>query len=296
MKDAFSQYHPVVNFLWFLTVILFTMFFMHPMYLGISLICSVAYAIYLNGKKSFWFLIKYMIPLMLVTALLNPAFNHRGVTIIGYLWSGNPITLESIIYGMASATMLVSVICWFSCFNTVVTSDKTIYLFGRIVPSLSLLLSMTMSFVPRFKHKLKAITNGQRAMGRDPSKVKYIVKISNVVKIMSILITGALENAIITADSMKSRGYGIKGRTVFSIFHFTRRDKLVLIIVIYLGLFILWVAISGYLSYQFFPSRKGMIYTPLSVSAYMAYGLLCLIPLFINIMEDYKWKVIQSKI
>ena len=40
--------------------------------------------------------------------------------------------------------------------------------------------------------------------------------------------TWSLENAIETADSMKSRGYGLPGRTAFSIFRFDRRDKLAL--------------------------------------------------------------------
>lgn len=52
---------------------------------------------------------------------------------------------------------------------------------------------------------------------------------------LSILITWALENAIETSDSMRSRGYGLKGRTAFSIYHFTRKDKYVFGIMI--GLF-----------------------------------------------------------
>ena len=71
-----------------------------------------------------------MLPLLLLTALINPAFNHEGQTILTYLSNGNPITLESIVYGVAAAAMLVAVICWFSCYNSVMTSDKFVYLFG----------------------------------------------------------------------------------------------------------------------------------------------------------------------
>lgn len=42
---------------------------------------------------------------------------------------------------------------------------------------------------------------------------------------LSILVTWALENAIETSDSMRSRGYGLKGRTAFSIYKFTKKDK-----------------------------------------------------------------------
>ena len=52
------------------------------------------------------------------------------------------------LYGLASAALLSATLLWFTCYNTVMTSDKFIYLFGRVIPALSLVLSMTMRFVP----------------------------------------------------------------------------------------------------------------------------------------------------
>lgn len=54
---------------------------------------------------------------------------------------------------------------------------------------------------------------------------RLIKRAKHGIKIMSILVTWALENAIDTADSMKDRGYGLPGRTAFSIYRFDRRDK-----------------------------------------------------------------------
>ena len=71
-----------------------------------------------------------MLPLLVITALINPAFSHQGVTILTYLPSGNPLTLESILYGIYAAFLLITVIAWFSCFNAVMTSDKFMYLSG----------------------------------------------------------------------------------------------------------------------------------------------------------------------
>src|SRR5690606_15261610 len=109
-----------------------------------------------------------MLPMLLFMAALNPLFNHQGVTILFYLErSGNPVTLESILYGISSAIMFVTVIMWFSCYNKVMTSDKFIYLFGRIMPKLSLLLSMTLRFVPRYIEKIREISYAQKCVGRD---------------------------------------------------------------------------------------------------------------------------------
>ena len=146
--NEFAKYHPLINFIYFTAVIVFSMIFVHPICLVTSLLCSVMYSVILNGKKALKF-IAMLLPLMLISALINPAFNHEGVTVIAYLPSGNPLTLESILYGIVAASMVATVICWFSCFNKIMTSDKFIYLFGRIIPSLSLILSMTFRFVPK---------------------------------------------------------------------------------------------------------------------------------------------------
>lgn len=111
---------------------------------GMSFIGAFVYSVLLRGYDGFRTNIKYMIPLILLTALINPAFSHQGVTILTYFPSGNPLTLESIMYGIMAAFMLVTVICWFSCFNCVISSDKMVYLFGKAAPVLSLILSMTL--------------------------------------------------------------------------------------------------------------------------------------------------------
>ena len=132
MRDTFSQFHPLVNFAYFLAVLLFAMFFMQPVCLIIAIVSSTAYAVYLSGRKAVMFSLKFMLPMFILAAVINPAFNHRGITILAYLPGGNPLTLESIIYGLAAGIMLVSVIQWFSCYNAVMTSDKFVYLLTTV--------------------------------------------------------------------------------------------------------------------------------------------------------------------
>lgn len=104
--------------------------------------------------------------MMLMTILINLAFNHEGATILAYLPSGNPLTRESILSGIAAAAMLAAVVTWFSCYTEIMTSDKFIYLFGRIRPALSLVLSMTLRFVPKFKEQFRVVSDAQGCMGR----------------------------------------------------------------------------------------------------------------------------------
>ncbi len=290
--NEFSKYHPIVNFTYFLCVLGFSMVFMHPITLCISLVVGFIYSVMLNGKKAIKFNLVYMIPLVFVTALINPAFNHEGMTILTYLPSENPLTLESIVYAVASAIMLWSVICHFSCANSIMTSDKFVYLFGKIVPALSLILSMVLRFVPKFKAQMKTVSTAQSYVGRDVSQGNIIDRAKNGIKILSIMITWSLENAIDTADSMKSRGYGLPNRTAYSNFRLGKRDIKALLYIIALSAYIIVVSLRGGLYFKYFPVIRGNF----DISVIMAYLLLFICPIIIEVKEAIKWKKLKSKI
>mgnify|MGYP003377785743 CR=1 FL=1 len=250
-----------MNFLYFGLVIAFTMFLMHPVSLAISLVSALVYAVYLNGRRAVRASLLYLLPMMAVAALVNPAFNHKGATILTYLPSGNPLTLESILYGVAAAAMLAAVITWFSCYTAVMTSDKFVYLFGRIIPALSLVIQ----------------------------------RLRNGITILSIMVTWSLENAIETADSMKSRGYGLPGRTAFSIYRFDSRDRAALAWLLYCGFFLFCGGMAKGFYWRYYPTAKGVPLTPLTVSLQLVYLALCLTPVILNMRADWAWHVLQKE-
>ena len=294
--SEFKTYHPIVNFIYFVFTIWFSCVFLHPLCLSISLAGGFAYSVMLKGRKAIKSNLIYMLPMLLMMALINPAFNHDGVTIIGYFPSGNPLTLESIIYGLCTAIMIVSVICHFSCFNEIMTSDKIIYLFGKIIPRMSLIISMTLRFVPRFLSHLKIITETQRIVGRDVNSGSIIKRAKHGLNILSIMTTWSLENAIDTADSMKSRGYGIAGRTAFSVFKFDKRDKKALACILILAMYTLAGNLSGAMYFSYFPYMKSADVSVYGVSVFLAYLLLCTCPIIIELWEVRRWKALRSKI
>lgn len=290
MSDTFSRYHPVVNFLFFALVLVFSMVLMHPVCLLISLLGAVLYVIQLNGRKGLRLSLRIALPVMLLAALVNPAFNHAGMTILTYLPTGNPLTLESILYGLAAGCMLCAVLLWFVCYNRVLTSDKFVYLFGRVIPALSLVLSMTLRFVPRFKQQMDVVRQAQFCIGRDASSGSVWQRARKAVTIFSIMVTWALENAIETADSMKSRGYGLKGRTAFSIFRIEERDRYALLWLGFCGVYLTCGAMAGGLKWWYFPALTGVLIQPMTVSFYLVYLALCLTPVILDRREARMWR------
>lgn len=288
--QEFKTYHPIVNLIYFVFVIGFSCFFMHPVCLLISLFSAFLCFLMLKGKSALRASLKYLLPLIIVTALLNPLFNHRGVTVICFFPGGNPLTLESVLYGLSAAVMLVLVILWFSCFSEIFTSDKFIYLFGKVIPSLSLVLSMTLRFVPLFLSRLKAVANAQKCIGRDISGGNIINRIKSGLSILSITVSWAFENSIDTADSMKSRGFGLTKRTSFSIFSFGKKDKTALLGISLLGIYVLVGSLTGAVKFQYFPYVKGSVLSLYQLSVFVAYFVLLIYPVVLEFCEVRKWK------
>ena len=295
-RDAFSGLHPAVEMLFFIYVLLITMLIMHPVVLAVSFLSSFIYAVYLSGAKAVRFQLLGVLPIMLFTAILNPIFNHAGVTTLFYMSNGNPITKEAICFGIAAAAMFASVIVWFSCYNKVMTSDKFIYLFGRIIPALSLIISMALRFVPRFVQKIKETANAQKCIGRDPESGNIFKRALCGLRILSITVTWALESAVTTADSMKSRGYGLRGRTAYSIYKFDKRDKLMLAFMIITGGLFCADILSGGVFVRYYPSIRLNSMDWMSVLGYASFAVFCNLPMILNFTEDMVWKSLQSKI
>ncbi len=289
---SFKGYHPMVNFIYFLGVIGFSMCFFSPIALAVSLVSGFSHSLVLKGVKALKFNLFYMLPLLILTAVINPLFNHQGITILAYFPSGNPLTLEAVLYGIASGTMLWSVICHFSAFNEIMTQDKIGYLLGKIAPRLSVIFTMILRLVPRFNAQLGEIRTMQHLVYGE----KNNGRIKREIRALSLLFTWSVENSLETADGMKSRGYGLKGRTSYTPYTLGRRDIWLLICLLAFGTAIVCFGVTGAFKITFYPSIAAERVTFLNLWGYAAYALFFFSPVIIEIREELKWKKLQSKI
>ena len=292
-KDAFSGFHPAVNLAFFVAALGMTMFVQHPVYLLVSFGWGCAYLLYLQSGQGMLRQVGYLLPVLIMMAVMNPLFSHEGVTVLWHWPWGAPVTLESVCYGLISALMMGASIVWFNCCSTVFTSDKIIYLFGRVIPSLSLLISMTLRFVPRFKNFLQNVVQSQRAMHR-PENTRE--KLQQALSAFSVTVSWAMEQSIVSADSMKSRGYGARGRTVFAPYRFEKRDAAVLGVLAVLWLGAAVPLLTGQMGWEYFPAMTGRLFAPAQLPAYLCYCGMCGLPLLIDLTEERKWKSLRSGI
>ena len=288
-SSEFATFHPLVNFSYFCAVIVIAMFSMNPVFLAITFITGFVYSAVLGGYKTVKTNMMIAVPVIILTMIINPIANHRGVTVLFYM-NGNPFTLEAVIYGIASASMLVGIIMWFSCFNKIMTGDKIIYLFGRVIPVIALLLSMCFRFIPLLKARFHEIHDGQKYMGRDFPKGSVIKRIRLLGKELSILIAWSLEASIETADSMEARGYGLKGRTSFHIFKFAKRDRNAMLLIGVLTAVVIAGCVMGGNGMYYYPSITFLAPWKVIIPSAICYFALLILPLIIDIKGEQRWQ------
>ena len=274
--------------MFFVGAIGFGVVIQHPAYAAAGCTFAALYYLLLRGRSA-WKLILSMLPLAALLSVINPLFNTSGEHILFRLF-GRPYTLEALYYGMAIAAVFVVMMLWFGCYNAVLTSDKFTGLFGNLIPALSLLLVMVLRMIPNFFRKMKQIIGARRSIGKGAEKSGSTKeKIGQGMTVLSALTDWALEGSVVTADSMRARGYGSARRTSFQIYRMTPRDWVLLALMVFLAA---GVIVAGGLRAEFTPVLS---VAPLTWG-FAAYCVFLSIPTALHIKEALQWRISISKI
>ncbi len=288
---SFADYNPIAVFVWFAAVTLVAMFCMNPAVAALSLLGSVTLYIVRNGARG-WRSHAAFFALFAVIALINPLFYHNGATVL-FVLNDNPVTLEALVYGVVSSATIVSVIYWFRSFSQIMTSERLLYLFGSVSPKTALLISMAMRYIPLLRHHTAKVNDAQRALGMYKDD-NIIDDIRGGLRVFSIMVTWALENGIVTADSMSARGYGTGRRTFFSIYRFGRADALITALTLLFGAAAAAGIATGSVAFEYYPRITDAPAGAMKTITCISYGLLAFLPSIIEVGVKIKWKYLQS--
>ncbi len=290
---SFEDYNPIAVFISFALVTLVTMLCMNPVILVLSLFGAVTFSFVRAGG----FKVRehaFYLAVLAVVALVNPIFNHNGATAL-FVLNNNLVTLEAALYGVAAGAMIVAILYWFRSFSVIMTSDKLLYVFGSFLPKVSLILSMTLRYIPLFKKQQNKTRSAQKALGLS-GEDNIIDRVRGGMRVFSVMVTWALENGIITADSMYARGYGVGKRTRFALYRFRKDDVILIFTVTALSTAVFAGIALGALDFNYYPYFSVSKLSALGAVSYSAYAALSLMPSIIQVKGRIKWKYLQSKI
>ena len=286
---GFERCHPAVNLIYFAAVLAGTVSFQHPVFLAISLGSACAYSIWRNRGKAVVFALS-LLPCVALFALYYSSYHHFGVTVLERNFVGNNMTLESLVYGGVVGIAAAGVCVWMSCVYSVFSTDKMVYLFGRISPRLSLFLAILLRLVPRIKKEARKINMAQQAIGRGTKQGNLWQRIRNVVRITSMLITWTIEAIATASDSMRSRGSNLRGRTAFSIYRFDNRDRAYVIGMFFCMTLTVMAVLLKFTDMTYDPRIIWKEVTPMMGLLSLGYAALCLMPLGLEIWTDHQFK------
>ena len=286
---GFEKCHPAVNFIYFATVIAGMILFQHPIFLLISFVCAFIYSMKRNGWKALVFN-TVLLPFVAAYAFYYSSYNHFGVTVLQQNMIGNNITLESLVYGFVLGFVVAGVMIWFSCVYSVFTTDKVVYLFGKVSPRLSLFLAIILRMVPRIKKEAKKINTAQRGIGRGANQGNLFRRLRNSIRILSMLITWTIDSLTVASESMRSRGSTLRGRKAFSIYRFDNRDRAYVIGVFASLTVILMAVMLKQTDILYDPKIIMTAITSMSYLFYIGYAVFCLMPLGLELWTEYRFK------
>ena len=287
---GFEKCHPAVNFIYFTTVIAGMVVFKHPIFLLISFVCAFIYSIKRNGLKALVFNV-ILLPCVAAYAFYYSSYNHFGVTVLQQNMIGNNMTLESLVYGFVLGFVIAGVLIWFSCVYSVFTTDKVVYLFGKVSPRLSLFLAIILRMVPRIKKEAEKINTTQRGIGRGANQGNVFQRLRNSIRILSMLITWTIDSLTLVSESMRSRGSSLRGRKAFSIYRFDNRDR-AYVVGNFACLTVIFMAVMLKQTDILYDPRIIMNpSTTMSYLFYAGYAAFCLMPLGLELWTEYRfWK------
>ena len=286
---GFESCHPAVNFIFFAAALYGTVRFDHPVFLAIACASAFAYSVRRCGKRAAAVNLGFL-PLILAFALYYSSYHHFGVTVLRQNFIGNNLTVESFVCGLVIGLQFATLCMWLEAVFRVVTSDKVVYLFGRVSPRLSLFLTILLRFIPRIGREARKIDLARKGIGRGSNQGNLFRRICNCLRMFSMLITWMISALALESDSMRSRGSLLRGRTAFSIYRFDNRDR-AFVIALFSGITLTAMGAILGATTMFYNPR--IIWKPLeSVSAVTAagYAAVCLLPMGLELWTEYRFQ------
>ena len=284
--------HPLSVTLFFLCVTLIPMFIPYPVITAVSFIGAAVYVTAQEGRASvkthLWVGL-----LFLILTLVNPLISHKGTTIL-FMINDSPVTLEAFLYGLNSAAGLSSVVYWFAAFARIMDSEKLLCVFSVISARAALVMSCALRYIPLIRAQYIKTRTAQRSLGLY-SDGNIVDKIRGDMRVFSVVITWALENGIVTADSMAARGCGSTKRTAFTTQRAAEFDIAAAVCAAALTGICAAASLCDRLDISFYPNIVMSHSSALGDIALAAYFIMAAAPTILSLGVDIRWRYLRSR-
>lgn len=208
MSDIF---HPVAWLLWLAAAGSAALLTRNPLYTTILLVTTgLTYAVLRRiapqPTQGWNLFLRAGLVLVVITIVFNALTAHFGRMVLWQLpasWPviGGDITVEAILYGIATGMGLFVLLLIFATFNVGIDQARLLRMTPRSFYVIGVVTSIAVTFVPQMLVRLQNIRDVQRLRGHRPRGIRDLGPL-----FLPLLTTG-MEGAIQLAESMEARGF-----------------------------------------------------------------------------------------
>lgn len=262
--------HPAVPVCYVVFQLAITMLCMQPVLVGISLAGALATSAATRGWRDALAQLARILPIVAIVCLANPLFSASGSTELLRL---GPMTIyaESLAFGACAGAMLAASVLWLGLAGTLVGPGAAISLAGGRLPTVTLMVSMTLRLVPEVIRRGNVIATVRRAWRMsEPASPRD--RLAQAAADSGTLMGWTLADSVQTADAMRARGWGADvRRTSWRPYVLGASDVAALAVVAFLGVAALALALVAASQFAFYPRMAQLVvwwgYVPVAAFA-----------------------------
>jgi len=275
--------NPLCKLLWVGGILVLALILDHPLFLLLLFISTLAPVAAAGVIKEWASFIKLALYLCIAIIVINALLNYHGAHVLYQAPFRLPvlgiptITLEAVVFGLAMCLRLLAIISAFAVITLTVHPDDVMLAMIKLkLPYKSVLVtSLSTRFMPTLIDDAERITDVQRSRGLELNRGGLFKRIKNRIHIVMPLLSNSLDRTVQVAEAMESRAFGSGGkRTYYRDIKLDTMDIVSLVLALSPLAFGIFVSLSGYATYQYYPSLGAL---NLGIEAWSAMAVLTLL-------------------
>ena len=295
--SVIHKLNPFCKLLWIGNILVFALIFDNPLYILLLLLSTLPLIIVAKVYKEWVSLMKFTFYLCIAIIIINALVSYHGTHILleapfRIPVMGTPIiTLEAIFFGVAMSLRLLAIISAFTILTFAIHPDDLMLSMIKMkLPYKSVLVtSLSTRFIPTLIDDVECISDVQRSRGLELDKGNLVQKIKRRMSIIIPLLSNSLDRTIQVSEAMESLAFGSgENRTFYKEIRMSRMDAVTLIFGFLTCAFGIFMSLSGYGDYQYYPTLGGI---NISVMEWSMLSLLMLLLLSVVLLAFVKRSV-----
>ena len=248
--------HPLVKLIWAVVIMILSLIFNDPLYLGLIVLSIIAVAFIGRVGREIMKYLSALLFIIVIVFILQVIFRPSGeimFTVFPASWpvvgGWLPVTEGGFVYGIM---MSLRILCLVSVFPVILNTTQPRDIIMTLVETLHMpydyafMFTTALRFMPVFINEVSTISQAQRSRAYAVEGWNPILKVRAYGPIALPVVFIGIEKADRLGLSMELRGYGNKNRTYLRKWVLTRLDWLIMYFLAFVLIASIIAVIFGY--------------------------------------------------